>query len=88
MEESPTRLLLIKSDRYPLPLSRKATRAKNRIVVIFKGRDSARKGGSIKRITYRLNPRVVRVVALSTPTEKESSDENPCAFTTRAAVGS
>jgi len=57
-------------------------------VVIFKGRDSAGKGDTIKRITYRLNPRVVRVVVLSTPTEKESSDENPCVFTTRAAVGS
>jgi polyphosphate kinase 2 (PPK2 family) len=46
-------------------------------VVICEGRDSAGKGGTVKRITYRLYPRVVRVVALSTPTEKESSDETP-----------
>ncbi|MGB5843649.1 MAG: polyphosphate kinase 2, partial [Anaerolineales bacterium] len=41
--------------------------------VIFEGRDSAGKGGVIKRITYRLSPRVVHVVALPTPTEKEKS---------------
>lgn len=44
-----------------------------KIAVIFEGRDSAGKGGSIKRITYRLSPRVARVVALGTPTEKEKS---------------
>ena len=40
-------------------------------VVIFEGRDAAGKGGVIKRITQCLNPRVCRVVALGTPTEKE-----------------
>ena len=44
-----------------------------KIAVIFEGRDSAGKGGSIKRITRRLNPRVTRVVALGTPTGKEKS---------------
>jgi polyphosphate kinase 2 len=44
-----------------------------KIAVIFEGRDSAGKGGVIKRITYRLSPRVARVVALPTPTEKEKS---------------
>ena len=44
-----------------------------KIAVIFEGRDSAGKGGAIKRITYRLSPRVARVVALGTPTEKERS---------------
>jgi polyphosphate kinase 2 len=44
-----------------------------RIVVIFEGRDTAGKGGTIKRITGRLSPRVARVVALGTPTEKEKS---------------
>ena len=44
-----------------------------RVVVIFEGRDAAGKGGVIKRITQRLNPRVCRIVALSTPTEKEKS---------------
>jgi polyphosphate kinase 2 len=44
-----------------------------KIAVIFEGRDSAGKGGAIKRITYRLSPRVARVVALGTPTDKEKS---------------
>ncbi|WP_207401778.1 polyphosphate kinase 2 [Psychrobacter pygoscelis] len=44
-----------------------------KIVVIFEGRDSAGKGGAIKRITQRLNPRVCRVAALPAPTEREQS---------------
>jgi polyphosphate kinase len=44
-----------------------------KIVVIFEGRDAAGKGGVIKRITERLNPRTVRVVALSKPTQEEKS---------------
>ncbi len=44
-----------------------------RVVVIFEGRDAAGKGGVIKRITERTNPRVVRVVALGTPTEREKT---------------
>ena len=44
-----------------------------RIIVIFEGRDSAGKGGAIKRITQRLNPRVCRVAALPAPTEREQS---------------
>jgi polyphosphate kinase 2 len=46
---------------------------KERVVVLFEGRDSAGKGGVIKRITQRLNPRVARVVALPAPTERERS---------------
>ncbi len=42
-----------------------------RIVVVFEGRDAAGKGGVIKRIVERTNPRVVRVVALGIPTERE-----------------
>ncbi len=42
-----------------------------RVVVIFEGRDAAGKGGTIKRITQVLNPRICRVVALNKPTEKE-----------------
>lgn len=42
-----------------------------RVVVIFEGRDAAGKGGIIKTITQPLNPRVCRVVALGTPTERE-----------------
>lgn len=44
-----------------------------RAVILFEGRDAAGKGGTIKRITETLNPRVVRVVALGVPTEKEKS---------------
>jgi polyphosphate kinase 2 len=44
---------------------------KLKIVVLFEGRDAAGKGGAIKRITQRLNPRVCRVAALSAPTERE-----------------
>jgi polyphosphate kinase len=49
----------------------KATGA--RIVVVFEGRDTAGKGGVIKRITERTSPRVFRVVALSAPTEREKT---------------
>ena len=42
-----------------------------KVVVIFEGRDAAGKGGVIKRITESLNPRVCRIVALGTPTERE-----------------
>jgi len=44
-----------------------------KVVVVFEGRDAAGKGGTIKRITETLNPRVCRVVALGVPTEKEKS---------------
>src|SRR5262249_32846469 len=44
---------------------------KLKIVVIFEGRDAAGKGGVIKRVTQRLNPRVCRVVALPAPSERE-----------------
>ncbi len=42
-----------------------------KVVVLFEGRDAAGKGGVIKRITQSLNPRVCRVVALASPTERE-----------------
>jgi len=44
-----------------------------KVVVLFEGRDAAGKGGTIKRVTQRMNPRICRVVALGTPTEKEKS---------------
>ncbi|MBN1217910.1 MAG: polyphosphate kinase 2 [Anaerolineae bacterium] len=44
-----------------------------KVVVIFEGRDTAGKGGTIKRITERMNPRVARVMALGVPTEKEKT---------------
>ncbi|MFI0396874.1 polyphosphate kinase 2 [Paracoccus jiaweipingae] len=46
---------------------------KEKVVVLFEGRDSAGKGGVIKRITQRLNPRVVRTVALPAPSDREKS---------------
>jgi polyphosphate kinase 2 len=44
-----------------------------RIIVVFEGRDAAGKGGIIKRITERVSPRVFRVVALPTPSEREKT---------------
>jgi polyphosphate kinase len=44
-----------------------------KVVVIFEGRDAAGKGGVIKRITARTNPRIVRIAALGTPTEREKT---------------
>jgi polyphosphate kinase 2 len=44
-----------------------------KVVIVFEGRDAAGKGGVIKRITQRLNPRICRVVALGTPTEREKT---------------
>jgi len=44
-----------------------------RVVVLFEGRDAAGKGGAIKRMTETLNPRICRVVALGTPTEREKT---------------
>src|SRR5271168_627574 len=46
-------------------------RQKLKLVVIFEGRDAAGKGGAIKRINQRLNPRVCRVVALPAPNERQ-----------------
>ena len=45
-----------------------------RVVVIFEGRDAAGKGGAIKRITQRLDPRVCRVVALPAPSDREKTE--------------
>src|SRR3712207_4321493 len=44
-----------------------------KVCVVFEGRDTAGKGGTIKRITERVSPRVFRVVALPAPTERERS---------------
>jgi polyphosphate kinase 2 len=49
----------------------KATGAK--ICIVFEGRDTAGKGGTIKRITERVSPRVFRITALAAPTEREKS---------------
>jgi polyphosphate kinase 2 len=44
---------------------------REKLVILFEGRDAAGKGGAIKRVTQRLNPRVCRAVALPAPTERE-----------------
>ncbi len=44
-----------------------------KIIIVFEGRDTAGKGGTIKRIVERVSPRVFRVVALPAPTEREQS---------------
>src|SRR5579862_7065748 len=44
-----------------------------KVCVVFEGRDTAGKGGTIRRITERVSPRVFRVVALPTPTPRERS---------------
>src|SRR5437660_2500593 len=49
----------------------KATGA--RIIVVFEGRDAAGKGGTIKAITERVSPRVLRVVALPAPSDREKT---------------
>jgi polyphosphate kinase 2 len=64
-------LLRLQSELIKLQTWVAATGAK--VLVLFEGRDSAGKGGAIKRITQRLNPRVCRVVALPAPSERERS---------------
>ncbi|MEM9028493.1 MAG: polyphosphate kinase 2 [Pseudomonadota bacterium] len=49
------------------------SKQKLKVVVLFEGRDAAGKGGAIKRITQRLNPRVCRVVALPAPSDREKT---------------
>lgn len=46
---------------------------KLKVIVLFEGRDAAGKGGTIKRIAEKLNPRVSRIVALAKPTEREQT---------------
>jgi polyphosphate kinase 2 (PPK2 family) len=45
--------------------------ARQKVVILFEGRDAAGKGGVIKRVTQRLNPRVCRVAALPAPNDRE-----------------
>ena len=47
-----------------------------KVVVVFEGRDSASKGGTIKHIKYRINAQYCRIMALGTPTEKEKCNGN------------
>jgi polyphosphate kinase len=62
---------LLRLQRELIKLQDWVMESKAKIAVLFEGRDAAGKGGTIKRITQRLNPRVCRVVALPAPTERE-----------------
>ena len=62
---------LLRLQRELIKLQDWVSHKKLKVVVLFEGRDSAGKGGVIKRITQRLNPRVCRVVALTAPSERE-----------------
>lgn len=62
---------LLKLQREMVKLQDWVVASKAKVVVLFEGRDAAGKGGAIKRITQRLNPRVCRVVALPAPNERE-----------------
>ena len=66
-----TELLRLQSEL--IKLQDWVSHTKERVVVLFEGRDSAGKGGVIKRITQRLNPRVVRTVALPAPSDREKT---------------
>ena len=55
-------------------LQRWVIKRKLRVAIIFEGRDAAGKGGAIKRFTEHLNPRSMRVVALSKPTDVEEGN--------------
>lgn len=50
-----------------------AVKNKERIIVVFQGRDAAGKGGAIRRVTERINPRQMRIIALPKPTKDEKS---------------
>jgi polyphosphate kinase len=62
---------LLRLQRELIKLQDWVVNQKLKVVVLFEGRDAAGKGGIIKRITQRLNPRTCKVVALSAPTERE-----------------
>jgi polyphosphate kinase 2 len=62
---------LFRLQRELVKLQDSVVQARRKIVVLFEGRDAAGKGGAIKRITQRLNPRVCRVVALPAPNDRE-----------------
>lgn len=64
---------LIKLQTEVIKLQAWAIKNNERIIVLFEGRDAAGKGGAIRRITERINPRHIRIVALQKPSEDEKS---------------
>ena len=57
-----------------------------RVAIIFEGRDAAGKGGVIKRITQRLNPRIARIVALGIPTSASGANGTSNATSTSSLL--
>ncbi|MFZ3357849.1 MAG: polyphosphate kinase 2 [Xanthobacteraceae bacterium] len=64
---------LLKLQKELIKLQDWVAHQKLKLMVLFEGRDAAGKGGVIKRVTQRLNPRICKVVALTAPTERERS---------------
>ncbi|MHC2070487.1 polyphosphate kinase 2 [Bremerella sp. T1] len=64
---------LLRLQRELIKLQSWVVEHKAKVAVLFEGRDAAGKGGTIKRITQRLNPRVCRVAALPAPSEREKT---------------
>ena len=62
---------LLRLQRELIKLQDWVVEARQKVVILFEGRDAAGKGGAIKRITQRLNPRVCRVAALPAPNDRE-----------------
>ena len=64
---------LVKLQTELIKLQTWAIEKEERIIILFEGRDAAGKGGAIRRVTERINPRHMRIVALTKPTEDEQS---------------
>jgi polyphosphate kinase 2 len=64
---------LIKLQTEVIKLQTWAIKNNERVIVLFEGRDAAGKGGAIRRITERINPRHIRIAALQKPTEDEQT---------------
>ena len=64
---------LIKLQIEVIKLQTWAIKNNERVIVLFEGRDAAGKGGAIRRITERINPRHIKIVALPKPTEDQQS---------------
>ena len=63
---------MLELQRELLKAQRWIEKAGQRVVVLFEGRDAAGKGGTIKRFTEHMNPRIARTVALQKPTDREA----------------
>ncbi len=70
-EASPYFMELVRLQKELVKLQDWVVKNKLKLVVLFEGRDAAGKGGAIKRVAQRLNPRVCRVAALPAPSERE-----------------